>query len=51
LGPWKLITIFEVLINYIMNQKEIITAPKANAIIPSGVVDQPFVCGALYILS
>jgi predicted GIY-YIG superfamily endonuclease len=29
-----------------MESKEIITAPKANAIIPSGVVDQPFVCGA-----
>jgi len=38
------------LINYIMNQRKILTAPKANAIIPSGVVDQPFVCGALYIL-
>jgi len=37
-------------INYIMNQKELITAPKTEAIIPSGVVDSPFVCGALYIL-
>jgi len=34
-----------------MNQSEIITAPKANAIIPSGVVDSSFACGALYILS
>jgi hypothetical protein len=34
-----------------MNQKEIITAPKADAIIPSGVVDSPSACGALYILS
>jgi hypothetical protein len=31
-----------------MNQKEIITAPKADAIIPSGVFGKPFVCGALY---
>jgi hypothetical protein len=32
-----------------MNQKEIIIAPKANAIIPLGVFGKPFVCGALYI--
>ena len=38
-------------INYIMNQSEFITAPKTEAIIPLGVVDSPFVCGALYILS
>jgi hypothetical protein len=33
-----------------MNQKEIITAPKADAIIPSGVVDSSFACGALYFI-
>jgi hypothetical protein len=32
-----------------MNQSEILTAPKANAIIPSGVVDSSFACGALFI--
>jgi len=34
-----------------MKLKRFITAPKTDAIIPSGVVDQPSVCGALYILS
>jgi len=32
-----------------MNQKRFITAPKTDAIIPSGVFGKPFVCGALYI--
>ena len=31
-----------------MQAKEIITAPRADAIIPSGVVDGPSACGALY---
>jgi hypothetical protein len=39
------------LVNYIMQLKEFITAPKSDAIIPSGVVDKPSGCGALYILS
>jgi hypothetical protein len=34
-----------------MKSKRLITAPIANAITPSGVVDKPFACGALYILS
>lgn len=38
--------IFVVLINNIMQSKEIITAPIADAIIPSGVVDKPSACGA-----
>lgn len=37
------------LINYIMNQKEILIVPIADAIIPSGVVDEPSACGTLYI--
>lgn len=37
------------LTEYIMNQKEIITAPKVNAIIPSGVFGKPFTCGAFKI--
>jgi hypothetical protein len=39
------------LINYIMQSKKILIVPKADAIIPSGVVDEPSACGALYILS
>jgi len=31
-----------------MQLREIITAPKAIAITPSGVFGKPFVCGALY---
>jgi len=33
-----------------MQSKEIITAPKVDAIIPSGVVDSSSTCGALYII-
>jgi hypothetical protein len=43
------IHIFVVTINNIMQSKEIIMAPIADAIIPSGVVDSPSACGALYI--
>jgi len=32
-----------------MKSKEIIIAPKTDAITSSDVVDQPSVCGALYI--
>lgn len=32
-----------------MNQSKILTAPKTKAIIPQGVVDSPFVCGALFL--
>lgn len=41
-----LFCIFVVLINNIMQSKEIITAPIADAITPSGVVDKPSACGA-----
>jgi len=34
-----------------MKSKEIITAPRASAKTPSGVIGKPFACGALYILS
>ena len=34
------------LVNHIMNQKEILIAPKTDAIIPSGVIDKPSVGGA-----
>lgn len=43
--------IFETLINNIVQLKEIITAPKADAITPSGVVDKPSACGAFIITS
>lgn len=43
------IYIFVVLITYIMNQTESITALKANESIPYGVGYKPFVVGALYI--
>jgi len=36
---------FVTAINYTMQSKTV-TAPKTKAIIPSGVVDSPFVCGA-----
>jgi hypothetical protein len=39
------------LTDYIMKSQEILTAPKANAKTPSGVIGKPFACGALYILS
>ena len=42
-----LMYIFVVLINNIMQSKEILTAPIADAITPSGVVDKPSACGAL----
>ena len=42
----KMFITFVVLVNYIMNQREILTAPITDAIIPSGVVDKPSVCGA-----
>ncbi len=42
---WIILHIFVVLINYIMESKEIILVPKADAIIPPGVVDEPSVCG------
>lgn len=38
------------LTEYITNQKEFITAPKASAIIPSGVFGKPFACGAFIFL-
>jgi hypothetical protein len=34
-----------------MSQIEFITAPKANVIIPDGMINKPFVVGASYILS
>ena len=39
------------LTDYTMIQKDFITALKANANTPSGVIGKPFVVGALYILS
>jgi hypothetical protein len=42
----KHIYIFALLVNHTMNQKEILTAPIADAIIPSGVIDKPSACGA-----
>lgn len=35
------------LIEYIMQSKRFITAPKSNAIIPLDIFGKPFVCGAL----
>lgn len=42
----KLFHIFVTLVNYIMESKEIITAPKIDAITSSDVVDKPSICGA-----